>query len=69
VRAIEKTIMSSFIDWNIGVEQGEMGRACCTNADKWNAYRILVMKPQGKKPLGRPRSRWMDNIKMDLMKI
>jgi hypothetical protein len=31
-----------------------------------NAYRILVGKPGGKKPLGRPRRRWVDNIKIDL---
>jgi hypothetical protein len=30
-----------------------------------NAYRILVGKPEGKRPLGRPKRRWMDNIKMD----
>ena len=29
-------------------------------------YRVLVGKPEGKRPLGRPRSRWEDNIKMDL---
>jgi hypothetical protein len=34
--------------------------------DKRNAYRILVGKPEGKTPLGRPRRRWVDNIKMDL---
>jgi hypothetical protein len=33
---------------------------------KKNAYRILVEKPEGKRPLGRPRRRRMDNIKMDL---
>jgi hypothetical protein len=33
---------------------------------KRNAYRILVGKPNGKRPLGRPRHRWVDNIKMDL---
>jgi hypothetical protein len=33
------------------------------------AYRILVGKPEGKRPLGRPRSRWVDNIKMDLREI
>jgi hypothetical protein len=33
---------------------------------KMNAYRILVGKPEGKRPLGRPRRRWVDNIKMDL---
>jgi hypothetical protein len=37
--------------------------------DKWNACRILVGKPEGKKPLGRQRHRWVDNIKMDLREI
>jgi hypothetical protein len=31
-----------------------------------NAYRILVKRPDGKRPLGRPRRRWVDDIKMDL---
>jgi hypothetical protein len=34
-----------------------------------NAYRILVGKPEGKRPLGRPRRRWVDNIKRDLREI
>jgi hypothetical protein len=34
--------------------------------EKRKAYRILVVKPEGKRPLGRPRSRWADNIKMNL---
>jgi hypothetical protein len=34
-----------------------------------NACRILVRKPEGKTPLGRPRCRWVDNIKMDLREI
>jgi hypothetical protein len=34
--------------------------------EKRNVYRLLVGKPEGKRPLGRPRRRWMDNIKMDL---
>jgi hypothetical protein len=32
-------------------------------------YRILVGKPEGKRPLGRPRSRWEDNIKIDLQEV
>jgi hypothetical protein len=32
-------------------------------------YRLLVGKPEGKRPLGRMRRRWMDNIKMDLLEI
>jgi hypothetical protein len=37
--------------------------------EKRNAYRILVGKPEGKRPLGRQRRRWVDNIKMDLREI
>jgi hypothetical protein len=37
--------------------------------EKRNAYRILVGKPEGKRPLGRPRRRWEDNIRMDLGEI
>jgi hypothetical protein len=34
--------------------------------EKRNAYRLLVGKPKGKRPLGRPRRRWVDNIRMEL---
>jgi hypothetical protein len=37
--------------------------------EKRNAYRILVGKPEGKRPLERPRRRWIDNIKIDLRGI
>jgi hypothetical protein len=37
--------------------------------EKMNAYRILVGKSEGKRPLGRPRRRWGDNIIMDLEEI
>jgi hypothetical protein len=37
--------------------------------DKRNVYRLLVGKPEGRRLLGRPRHRWMDNIKMDLLEI
>jgi hypothetical protein len=37
--------------------------------EKMNAYRILVGTPEGKRPLGRPRRRWVDNIKKDLIEI
>jgi hypothetical protein len=37
--------------------------------EKRNAYRLLVGKPEGRKPLGRPRRSWVDNIKMDLLEI
>jgi hypothetical protein len=37
--------------------------------EKRNVYRLLVRKPEGKRPLGRPRRRWVDNIQMDLLEI
>jgi hypothetical protein len=37
--------------------------------EKRNAYRLLVRNPEGKRPLGRPRHRWVDNIKMDLVEV
>jgi hypothetical protein len=43
-----------------------MGGACSANREKRNAYMILVRKPEGKRPLGRPRHRWVDNIKIGL---
>jgi hypothetical protein len=47
-----------------------MGGACSTNGgEKRNAYRLLVGKPEGRRPLGRPRHRWLDNIRMDLVEV
>jgi hypothetical protein len=46
-----------------------MGGACSTNGEKRSADRILVGKPEGKTPLGRPRDRWEDNIRMYLREI
>jgi hypothetical protein len=46
-----------------------MDRGCNTNGKKRNAYRILVGKPEGKRPAGRPRRRWAGNIKIDLREI
>jgi hypothetical protein len=37
--------------------------------EKRNVYRLLVRKPEGKRPLGRPRRRWIDYIKMGLLEI
>jgi len=37
--------------------------------ERRGAYRVLVVKPEGMKPLGRPRCRWQDNIKMDLQEV
>jgi hypothetical protein len=37
--------------------------------EKRSAYRLLVGKPEGKRPLGRPRRRWVDNIRLDLGEV
>jgi hypothetical protein len=37
--------------------------------EKRNVYRLLVGKPEGKRPLGSPRCRWVDNVKMDVVEM
>jgi hypothetical protein len=46
-----------------------MGRTCSTDETKRNSYKILVGKPEEKRPLGRPRRRWLDNIKIDVREV
>jgi hypothetical protein len=45
------------------------GHVARIGGEKRNAYRILVGKPEDKRPLGKPRHSWVDNIKMDLREI
>jgi hypothetical protein len=51
------------------VKENEVGKAYSTNGERRLAYRILVGQPERRRPLGRPRRRWVDNIKMDLKEI
>ena len=46
-----------------------MGRACSQNGGKLECFQNFKCKPTGKRPLGRPRRRWDDNIRMDLEDI
>jgi len=46
-----------------------MGGACGAYGKGIGVYRVLVGKPEGKRPLGRPRPIWEDNIKMDLQEV
>jgi len=46
-----------------------MGGACGAYGGGERVYRVLVGKPEGKRPLGRPKRRWEDNIKMDLQEV
>ena len=47
----------------------EMGGACSMYGKRRGVYRVLVGKPGGKRPLGRPKRRWEDNIMMDLQEV
>jgi hypothetical protein len=58
--SIIKIIKSRRMRW-----AGHVGRM----GEKINAYRLFVGKPEGKRPLGRPRRRWVDNIRMDLVEV
>jgi hypothetical protein len=53
----------------IKVEEDEVGGTYGMNGEKGNVYRLLIGKPEGRRPLGRLRHRWIDNIKMDLLEI
>jgi hypothetical protein len=57
---IIRVIKSRRMRWAGQVARMEEGRG---------AYRILVGRPEGRRPLGRPRRRWKDNIKMDLQEV
>ena len=57
---IIRNLKSRRLRWARHVERMEQSR---------NQYRVLVGKPEGKRPLGRPRRRWEDNIKMDLREV
>jgi hypothetical protein len=56
-------------NYNDQVGKDEMGGARSTYGEKRNTNKILVEKLEGKRPLERPRRRWVDNIKMDLREI
>jgi len=46
-----------------------MGGACSTCGERIVAYRVLVEKPEGNRPLEKPRHRWEDNIKTDVLEV
>jgi hypothetical protein len=61
-------VLLSKYNENNQVKVDEVGRACSMRY-KRKAHRILVGKPEGKRPLGKPRRRWVDNIKIHLREI
>jgi hypothetical protein len=50
------------------IEKNEMGRTCSANGGR-GVYRVLVGKPERRRPIERPRRRWEDNIKMYLQEV
>jgi hypothetical protein len=57
-------------DENLGkIKEGEMGRAFRTHGEMRNAYKIFIGKPEGKRPLGKPRRIWEGNIKMHFREL
>jgi hypothetical protein len=46
-----------------------MGGACCKSGERRKKYVLLVGKPEGRRPLGRPRYKWVGVVKMDLGEI
>ena len=51
------------------IEKNEWAEHAAHMGESRSVYRIMVGKPEGKRPLGRPRRRWEDNIKMDLQEM
>jgi hypothetical protein len=51
------------------IKENEMGGACSMYGKRRVAYRILMGRYEGRKPFGRPRNRWEDNIKMGLQEM
>jgi hypothetical protein len=63
-RKISRTIAANIFTWTLGqLEDSYLKRS------GHRAYMALVGKPEGRRPLGRPRRRWEDNIKMDLREV
>jgi len=51
------------------MEKNEMGWAYGAYGEERGVYRVLLGKPEGRRPLGRPRRRWVDNIRMELHEV
>jgi hypothetical protein len=51
------------------IEKNDIGVTCSMHGERRGVYRVVVGKPEGKRPLGRPRRRWEDNIKMDVQEL
>jgi hypothetical protein len=55
--------------WGVKIENNEVGGSCSTYGDRKGVYRVVVGKPEGKRPLGRLSRRWVDNIKLYIQEV
>ena len=62
-------IKNGLLVWVIKLRRMRWARHVARMGDERGAYRVLVGKPEGRRPLGRPRRRWVDNIRMDLQEV
>jgi hypothetical protein len=69
LRKFTRSLGPGLILWITDLKEDEMGRALAQMGETRNVYRILVRKPEGKRPLGSLRCRWVGNIKIDLREI
>jgi hypothetical protein len=65
------TALTSLTQYCAGdkIEKNEMDGACSADGEERGVHMVLVGKPEGKRPLGRPRRRWDYNIRMDLQDV
>jgi len=67
--ALKDLISSLNIVWVIKTRRMRWGGHVAHMGQEKGVYRVLVGKPEGKRPLERPRRRWVDNIRMDLQEV
>ena len=60
---------SSEIRWYFHISRMRWAGHVARMGEEWGVYRVLVGKPEGRRPLGRPRRRWVYNIRMDLQEV
>jgi len=55
--------------FGIGSQGDSVKNLCMCMGEERGVYRVLVGKPEGRRPLGRPRRRWVDNVRVDLQEV
>jgi hypothetical protein len=61
--------MTKYVIHVLGNTKADVVFICYIERKEKGMYRILMGKPEGKRPLGRPRRRWVDNIRIDLQEV